>query len=146
MPRVGDIFQNRTTMPIVVKPDDKMREVHQKLMQSSSQYRCVYVVDVDYKLIGKITLQELLKVIAVRKGITENERLSVKTLFTIISRNLTAQDIMSAPVAVKTTDRLEDSLQKMIVAKLEELAVVDEKGVIIGDLNAYELLSEIEMC
>ncbi|MBS4025400.1 MAG: CBS domain-containing protein [Clostridia bacterium] len=145
MPSVADVFQKVTSAPVIVKENDNIKAIHQKMLQNNPVFRSVYVVNEMNQLAGKITLQEILKVIAVRKGITGSKSFSVKTLFEYVANDLTAKTIMSPPVSVKLADSLEEALQKMISGKIEEVAVIDEAGSIIGDLNAYELLSEMKI-
>lgn len=93
---------------------------------------------------GIITVKELLKVLVVREEISGGKPLSTGQLFLYVSKNTTASDIMSSPISVKKSDSLEKALDKFVNYGLEELPVIDENGVIIGDLDAYELLQKIE--
>ncbi len=142
MTKVADVFLKITTNPLIVNQDDKINSVHEKLVHGNPISRCVYVVDKQLKLVGKITLQDMLKVTAVKKGITGNKHFSVRQLFEYISKDLKARDIMTAPVSIKLNEKIEEALQKMINHNVEEIAVVDDSGEIIGDLNAYELINE----
>ncbi|WP_025027924.1 CBS domain-containing protein [Caldalkalibacillus mannanilyticus] len=143
MPRVGDFYQNITNNPSTVLADDSIRLVRQKMSGVDPIYRSIYVIDQDTTLIGIITLKELLKVLAVRSGVNSGKAVSKGKLLDYVSLNSTAKDIMIPPISVRKSDSLEKALELFIVHGLEELPVVDEKNILIGDLDAYELVREM---
>ncbi|WP_368505127.1 CBS domain-containing protein [Alkalihalophilus sp. As8PL] len=141
---MGEIYQKITLAPSTVSTADSINLVRKKMTKAEPVNRSIYVVDESNKLLGIITLKELLKVLAVRGGISSGEIPTRGKLLCYISANTTAKDIMRPPTSVKTTDSLEKALEIFVSHGLEELPVVDENNVVIGDLDAYELLGEMQ--
>ncbi|ARK31334.1 CBS domain-containing protein [Halalkalibacter krulwichiae] len=143
MSTVGKCYRKLTKEPITVHSKELIVNVQNKLINKDPIHRSVYVLDKQKKLIGIITLNELMKIIAVRKEITTPKAMSINRLFTFISEDTKAEDIMCSPISVRLTDRLEEALELMLIHDLQELPVVDETNSVIGDLNVFELLREI---
>ncbi|MEW6622755.1 MAG: CBS domain-containing protein [Bacillota bacterium] len=97
MPKVSDIFMNITTKPTIIDEDDGINVIHRMLLETDPISRCIYVVDKQLKLIGKITLQDLLKIVAVKRGITGNRHFSVRELFEYVSKDIKAKNITVPP-------------------------------------------------
>ncbi len=143
MPRVGEFYQKITLAPSVVHMSDSIQLIRKKITKADHINRSAYVVDENNKLIGIITVKELLKVLAVRSGISTGKTPTKGKLLDYVSTDTTAKDIMRSPISVRTTDSLEKALEIFVLHGLEELPVVDENNVVIGDLDAYELLGEM---
>jgi CBS domain-containing protein len=144
MPKVAECYQKITLTPSTVNADDSITLVRKKITKADPVNRSVYVVDENNKLLGIITVKELLKVLAVRGGISSGKTPTRRKLLNYVSADTTAKDIMRSPISVKTTDSLEKALEIFVLHGLEELPVVDENNVVIGDLDAYELLGEMQ--
>lgn len=142
MLKVNDVYKKSTLAPSLVYNDDPLDMVKEKMVQGNPVNRSVYVVNQSLQLLGIITLQELMNVLAVRTG-TKGKRLTKGKLFKFISHETMAQDIMMAPVCVHPSDSLITALELFLRYSLEELPVVDKKTKVIGDLHAYKLISEI---
>ncbi|WEG19248.1 CBS domain-containing protein (plasmid) [Alkalihalophilus pseudofirmus] len=143
MSPVAKCYRKLTKEPITAHSKELIVDVQNKLINKDPIHRSVYVLDKQKKLIGIITLNELMKIIAVRKGITTPKAMSINRLFTFISEDTKAEDIMCSPISVKLTDTLEEAFELMLIHDLQELPVVDEANSVIGDLNVFELLREI---
>lgn len=111
------------------------------MLAGSPMARAVYVVDDDSKLKGIITLGHIIKGIAVQQGLATGDN-NFKSPYKLLQYSPfgSAKDIMGPPVYVTKETKLQDALEKMVLRHINELPVVDEKGKVIGDLNAFELL------
>jgi acetoin utilization protein AcuB len=144
MPIVADFYQKITKQASTVEQHDLIENIRKKMSDRDPIHRSVYVIDKDHNLLGIITLREMLKVLAIRKGVSGNKSLSRGKLFDYVSKSTTANDIMKAPISVKKTNTLEEALELMVRHEVEEIPVVDNQGKVIGDLNAFELVREME--
>ncbi|GAE33307.1 CBS domain-containing protein [Halalkalibacter akibai] len=144
MPIVADFYQKITKQASTVLQHDLIDVVRTKMSERDPIYRSVYVVDQNNKLLGIITLREILKVLAIRKGVSGNRSLSRGKLLDYISQGTPAGDVMKAPISVRKTNTLEEALELMVRHDIEEIPVVDAQGKVIGDLNAFELVREME--
>lgn len=146
MKKVCNVFKKLTLDPIVAHKNEEISSIHHKMLrQKKPSIRSVYVVNEEKKVIGIITLKEIMKIVAIRKALPISKRLSVKTLFEYISKDLTAEMIMRPSIAISENVSIEDALKTMIDHDLEEAAVINEDGIIVGDLSAHEILKEIEI-
>ncbi|WP_022794768.1 CBS domain-containing protein [Marinococcus halotolerans] len=144
MLKVEDVYRNITLKPSLVNAEDTLDVVKEKIARGSPVNRSVYVVNRELSLLGIITLQELLRVLAVNASVRGGKKMSKGKLLEFISKDTLAEDIMIAPVSVSTSDSLTTALELFMRHSLEELPVVDETGKVIGDLDAYELIAGID--
>lgn len=143
---VAHIFKNFTVEPILVHKNEKIQAIRQKfIVQKVPICRCAYVIDDDKQLVGRITLRKVMNYVAIKKALTGSKPYSVKTLFQYISPDLVAENIMEPAIVVGIDQSLEEAFQIMLDKNVEEAAVVDRDGYVIGDLNIYEVLKEIEI-
>lgn len=146
MLKVSDIFKKITVEPIVAKENEGIHSIHRKIVLQKKPYiRSVYVLNAENKVIGMITLKDIMKFIAIRKALPVKKYYSIKTLFTYISKDLNARMIMKPPVIIEADEDIEKALRMLVDHDAEEAAVVNQNGVIVGDLNAYEILREIKV-
>jgi CBS domain-containing protein len=121
-----------------VKATAKVYEVVDKLLEDVKT-RTVYVVDDENKLIGKITLHDLIKVICAKCGVADTELIPMLEIVLYgFSKN--AVDLMKPPITITQEERLVDALRKMEDNDIDDLAVIDEHGKLIGELNGTEIL------
>lgn len=144
MLKVKDVYRKITLKPSLVNAEDTLEVVKEKIARGSPVNRSVYVVDPDLSLIGIITLQELMRVFAVNASVRGGKKIPKGKLLEFISKDTLAEDIMIAPVSVRTSDPLTAALELFVRYSLEELPVIDERGKVVGDLDAYELIAGIE--
>lgn len=143
MIKIKDIYQIITRDPIIVRENESIRNIILQVNQANPVLSCIYVVDDQNKLQGEISLTELLKVIAVRKGYPSETEMSVPKLFKYTGKNLTAKDMMTQPVFMKLEDRLEDAITNLIKSDTDGVAIVNDQMELIGDLNIHEVLCNI---
>jgi len=99
--------------------------------------KSVYVVDDELKLIGRVTLKELIKHEFMDLLPSSFEYFNALEFI----GNKTAEELMMAPVYVEDDDTLKTAFVKMYEDDLEELAVVDEGTHLIGNIDLIELLT-----
>jgi len=108
-----------------------------KMMIANPSLKSIYVVDEKQKLLGIITLKNLIK----------HEFLNlIPSSFEYFNAlefigNKTAEEIMTAPVYVKDNDALKTAFIKMYENEIEELPVVDNNLSLIGNIDLLELLT-----
>lgn len=143
--KVKEVYQTVTQqaniLPITT-PFPKIQEIFQELHPI---HRSLYVVNDTNQLQGCITIWRFLKLVAVKTGNADQVNLSpsLRELLQYATKDLTAGMIMHNTPAVTLDDSLEVGLQYMLINRLEELPVVDRNGIVIGDLNVYEIMRHI---
>ena len=108
-----------------------------KMIIANPSLKSVYVVDDKNKLVGRVTLKNLIK----------HEFLNlVPSSFEYFNAldfigDKTAEEIMTSPVYIKDDDTLKTAFIKMYENDLEELPVVDENFHLIGNIDLIEMLT-----
>lgn len=136
---VRDAFKLIVTEPILVTRDMGLREVVERVLEDP-RTRSAYVVDSKQRVVGMIALRQMLEAIEGSLSLFERLRMPARQKSRRNSVPFSVQDHMFKPVTVTEDDRLIDALGKMIEHGQEDLPVVDEDGVLIGELNGFELL------
>jgi CBS domain-containing protein/predicted transcriptional regulator len=136
---VRDAFRLIVTEPIIVTREMGLREVVEKVLQDP-RTRSAYVVDSKHRVVGMIALREMLEAIEGSLSLFENVRPPTRLRQRRKSIPFSVEEHMFKPVTVAEDDRLMDALGKMIEHGQEDLPVVDEDGVLIGELNGFEIL------
>ena len=98
--------------------------------------RSVFVVDTKEKLVGIISVKEVLQIL----GAKYLQKRSVTVVHEILAT--TASDIMRDPEFVSPEDDLETALKTAVIQNLEDLPVV-KNGKVIGNLDCFELIKGI---
>ena len=99
--------------------------------------KSVYVVDDKLRLLGNITLKNLIKHEFI--GLVPSSFEYFDALEFIGKK--TAEDLMTRAIYVKDNDSLKDAFVKMYEHDVEELPVVDDDHHLIGNIDIIELLS-----
>ncbi len=101
--------------------------------------RAVYVVDDDGRMEGAVPLMRILALLDTSLGERGRSAFDVEEyserLEEPVGRHVTR------PAAVQLGDSLRVALRRMADSGQEDLAVVDEKGALLGELNGHEVLS-----
>ena len=108
-----------------------------KMLIANPSLKSVYVVDDKLKLVGRVTLKNLIKHEFVDLLPSSFEYFDALEFI----GNKTAEEIMTAPFYVKDDDALKTAFVKMYENDLEELPVVDENLHLIGNIDLIELLT-----
>jgi CBS domain-containing protein len=138
---VKDAYNLIVVNPVVVYPKSKIFEAIEKILKEP-RTRTVYVIDRTKKLYGIISLQHLLDISMKYIDINSKEIYS----FSNYNLNILKDDIMEViekPFHVKLDDKLSTALRIMRGHNTNELAVIDNKGRLIGELNGMEILTHI---
>jgi len=124
--------------PIIVREEASVYETVQQVIDARHA-RSAFVVDEQGKLVGIVTLKDLVEHIFAHRYFRD-KKVNGSTFEIVHSEN--AINLAEAdPDCVTPEDPLEEAVQKMIEHGLQELPVVDEVGNVIGDLNLLELLA-----
>ncbi|GEM_PF-1737319 len=127
----------------IVRPSDSLEDVVKAIL-SEPRTMSAYVVDEDQRLMGVITIWDLLQATIAHDPDTINSG-SPSILFDreFLERyafSEKAEDIMREAVCVDLSHSLRRAYNLMIQHGLTEVPVVDNQGRIIGDLTLLELL------
>ncbi len=136
---VRDAFRLIVTEPIIVTRGMGLRDVVDKVLEDP-RTRSAYVVDSKHRVIGMIALKEMLEAIEGSLSLFENVRPPARLRQRRKVMPFSVEAHMFKPVTVMEDDRIIDALEKMIEHGQEDLPVVDENGVLIGELNGFEIL------
>jgi len=141
--KVRDVFRLIASKPAIVPEDAPIERVLDEFVNDLKR-RIVCVVDSERKLVGVISLMELLIYIGVHAGEAVRS-LAHLTPYEAGLRYMMgnqAKHVMKEAVSVKSDDRLLDALNMMEQTGLEELPVVNDQGKIVGEIHGLEILIE----
>lgn len=136
---VKDAYRLVVRYPISVTTDARMHDLVERILQEP-RTRTVYVIDKKGRFLGYITLLKILAATQANLDINKDGAFS----FTNNSNDILKDGIkplIQKPIMVTLTDKLTSALRKMTENELEDIAVVDEKKRLIGELNGMEILS-----
>lgn len=136
---VRDAFRLVVTEPIIVTREMGLREVVDRVLEDP-RTRSAYVVDSRHKVVGMIALKEMLEAIEGSLSLFEKTPSPRRAKQRRKAIPFSVEAHMFKPVTVSADDRLIDALEKMIEHGQEDLPVVDEDGVLVGELNGFEIL------
>jgi len=88
------------------------------------------------------SIKDILRTIGIKEGIAL-KRVSVETLYQFVSKETVVKDVMHPPISITLDKRFPEAIQMMLSYGYEEIAVVDNEGKVIGDLNAFEIISNM---
>ena len=127
----------------IVRPEDSLEQVIKAMLQSPKTMS-VYVVDEDGKLVGVISVWDILQATVAHDPDTINSGspsiLFDKDFLERYAFSEKARDLMREPVCVDLTHSLRRAYKLMVEHGLTEIPVVDNQGRIIGDLSLLEIL------
>jgi CBS domain-containing protein len=130
---VRDLFQAFVRIPPMASPDEPLERVMARIM-SDPATRNVYVVDRESHMIGRIALQKLLEVgesnlKARRAGKAPTAR--------------RAADLAQPCAAIHPSDTVEEALAAFRRSRLDDLPLLNSRGVLLGEVNGREVLRYI---
>jgi len=134
---VRDAFRLVVTDPIIVNPRMILNEVVDRVL-ADPRTRSAYVVDDNRRLLGMIGLNQMLKAIESSLSLFDKDRPVVRSKRGVLP--FSVEEYMVKPVTVYQDDKLITALRKMIDNSMEDLPVVDDDGVLLGELNGFEIL------
>ncbi len=127
----------------IVRPEDDLEAVIKAILMSPKTMS-VYVVDEDGKLVGVISIWDILQATVAHDPDTINSGspsiLFDKDFLERYAFSEKAKDLMREPVCVDLSHSLRRAYKLMIEHGLTEIPVVDNQGRIVGDLTLLEIL------
>lgn len=146
---IKEAYSFDKTPSLIVKPEDDFEEVVRRF-SDQPELRGIFVADNSDYLLGVITRRDLLDWARIQIGASfyasDDHWLKEDVRLLELMRASKAQEVArtdSANAAVHLDDPLAEALRKMLVLDLICLPVVDEAGVIIGDLKITEILHQV---
>lgn len=134
--KVKDLLPHASSKVATVNPEDSLEKVISSMIEDP-QTEDVYVTDKEGTVIGVINLRTALRHLCVD---CLPSRSSPHDILEVVSSE-TAEDLMKRkPVYVFPQDDLRTVLEKMIRYDVLEIAVVDKKRKIIGNLRIKEFI------
>jgi CBS domain-containing protein len=137
---VEDVYELMVKDPATVKAGSKIHDVFDMFLQNPIS-RKVYVVDDEGKLMGAVTTETLLRLLGYRVGVREFANLSLWKLVRDMLKE-GVDGVLEKVPPVKKTDKLTNALQIMVDRHFTDLPVIDEHGVLIGELNSFEIFTK----
>ena len=137
--RVQEVIDEvgKISKPATVRMDEPLRNAVEAIVNSET--RKVYVLDADGKIKGTITLETLLRQAGYRLGVRKAGMTSFLRMMGEISRDK-VQDVMVKPVKVLRDEMLVNVTRLMVENHLNDLPIVDDEGVLVGELNGVDIL------
>jgi len=141
--KVQDVFRLIASKPAIVPDDAPIEKVLDEFVNDPKR-RIVCVVDGEQKLVGLISLTELLIYIGVHAGeaVKSFTHLAPYEAGLRYMMGNQAKHVMREAISVKSDDKLLDALNMMEQTGLEELPVVNDQGMIVGEIHGLEILIE----
>lgn len=134
--KVRDYYQRVTPEADLVNVDTSIEDIIEIIAENPAS-RSVYVIDDEEKLVGIISVKEILNIL----GAKHLRKRSVALAHGILAK--TAQDIMRDAESVSPDDDLDEALKKSVLHGIEDLPVV-ENDKVIGNLDCFELIKGIK--
>jgi len=135
--KIKDVRMLVTPNPLFVFEDETLDDVAKALI-ANPRLKKAYVVDDNARLVGEITLNNLVK--QEFNDIIPSSSVEYFNALEFIGKDV-AKDIMSRSIFVSDKDTLKTAFVKMYENDLDELPVIDEKHRLIGNIDMLELLT-----
>lgn len=135
---VSDIYNLYDFEPSVVHMDDPVSKMVAALI-TRPRGRNVYVTGAEGNLIGIISFRDILRVTNARLGARRSGVMGFVQYMSDIFRE-DVEGLMREPVWVKPDDNLLEALKKMEEFKMNDMPVVDDENVLVGELSGMEIL------
>jgi CBS domain-containing protein len=137
--KVKDIISNlkHAKLPLIHEDSD-LKEVINIMTQVSND-RMHYVVDRDNRLLGTISLNELIRHIFSH---SHEPKIHPRRLMDMVTSE-TAKHIMKrTPISAAEDDNIETVLNMMVKHNVKQIALLDKDGKVIHDITMLDLLRE----
>lgn len=134
--KVRDCFQNVTPDVDLVPIDTSIDEIIEIIARNTAS-RSAFVVDEDEKLVGIISIREVIEIL----GAKYLKKRGFGLAHGILAQ--TAADIMRDAEFVDIDDDLEEALKISVLHNFDDIPVV-ENGKVVGDVDCFELVNGIK--
>ena len=137
--KVGDIHHLVVDQPSVIGPDASVEELL-RCMLADLRTRSVYVVDEDRRLLGCVRMDRVVdRLFPLEAIVSHSFEESLRDASALNAR--TVRDLMVKGVtAVKDGSSLADVAKTLMQERVQELAVLDDDGRLVGEVNVYEII------
>jgi len=136
-PRVRDLLPYSRSEPSLVRTTATLREVVGKLIEDRAT-REVYVVDDDGRFHGLITVRRIARFVF---SALVPDRSSATDLLDLLSAERAEELAIRKTAFVEMDDSFEHVIDLMLRYEMNEIPVVDDDGVIAGNLDLLEILA-----
>ena len=143
-PKVRDLCLP-CSLALTVKESDGL-EAAIRRFASQPETHAIFVVDNKGKLKGLVKIRHLLNWIRLKLGVSRERRnITVAEAFEVAKLSQSSQigDITSPAVNVKPEDSLAHALNLMANEEVVELAVVNDDGELVGEIELTQVLSQL---
>ncbi len=124
---------------VKVDESDRIYRVVEKIAEDK-ETMLACVVDEENRLKGVITPREILRAVEVREyGTIKHPFFEGARVLGLLTARY-AKDIMGPPVSVKADDEIEKAIDIMLSKVFYEVPVVDDEGIIIGEINYFSII------
>ena len=137
--RVGDVFKDIVTKPATIPEDATLRDAVSAIL-SSQTTRKAYVVDAAGNLKGMIGIETLMRLVSYRVGARPP---GVISFFRSVRDMQTeaVSEFMDRARPVRRDTMIVDLVRMVAEEHLNDFPVVDEQGVVVGEVNTQHLLA-----
>lgn len=132
MAKVRDCMHSISAGVDIVRPNDSVEDVVNAVSRDPAS-RAVYVVDDDGRLLGTISVRQLLLVLGARYTGDRGSGIAREIMATC------ARDLMDAPISVDADDDIGVALRHAVKDELYDIPVV-EGGKVVGNLDCLEII------
>ena len=133
------------SMALFVRENDGI-EAAIRRFASQPEVHALFVVDEKRRLKGLVKIRHLLNWVRLKLGVSRERRnITVAEAFDVVKLSQSSKigDIISPAVSVKQSDLLAHALNLMANEELVELAVVNEKNELIGEIRLTGIMSHL---
>jgi CBS domain-containing protein len=134
--KVRDCYQNVTPGVDLVSADTSIEDLID-IISANTASRSAFVVDDDERLVGIISIREVIEIL----GAKYLKKRSFGLAHGILAK--TAADIMRDAEFVDIDDDLEEALKIAVLHRFDDIPVV-ENGKVVGDVDCFELVKGIK--
>jgi len=136
--KVADVLDTLVKEPARLRRDASIRDAID-VIAGEGRYRKAYITDDAGKYIGTVTTETVLRLLGYRVGVREQGALSMGRFLRDALKEKSS-DIMVKGTVVTPSTLLKSAVDVMVQEHLNDLPVVDENGLLIGELMGMELL------
>ena len=135
---IGDFPEVMASKPATVSTDATLRDALNAII-ASGVTRKAYVLDGEGRLVGTVSVETLMRHIANRIGARPTGMISWLRFIRDMESDR-ARDFMSKPISVTKGTLVVDIVRRVVSEHLNDFPILDENGMLIGEVNSIDLL------
>lgn len=136
---IRDIIPNMEQRELpLIHEDAELNEVIDIMMQANND-RTHYIVDRENRLLGTISLNELIRHIFSH---SHEPKIHPRRLMDMVTSETAKHIMLKTPVSATKEDDVETILNKMIKHNIKQIAIVDRDNKVTHDITMLDLLRE----